>query len=92
MSVTAKITTLATNLRIRDDVRKLIDRAAKARGKTRSEFMIDASRRAAEETLLDEMLVRVDAKAFQHFVAALDRPPSGEGVRRLMSAPLPWVK
>jgi uncharacterized protein (DUF1778 family) len=92
MPVTAKTTTRATNLRIRDDVRGLIDRAAKARGKTRSEFMIDASRRAAEETLLDETLVRVDAKAFQHFVAALDRPPSSEGFRRLMSAPRPWAK
>ena len=36
------------NLRIREDVRILIDRAAKIRGKTRSDFMIDAAYRAAE--------------------------------------------
>ena len=36
------------NLRIREDMRILIDRAAKLRGKTRSDFMIDAAYRAAE--------------------------------------------
>ena len=39
--------TCAVNLRVRDDVRALIDRAAKTHGKSRSEFMIDAARRAA---------------------------------------------
>ncbi len=42
------------NLKVRDDVRVLIDRAAKAHGKTRSDFMIDAARRAAEDALLDQ--------------------------------------
>jgi uncharacterized protein (DUF1778 family) len=31
------------NLKVREDVRVLIDRAAKAQGKTRSHFMIDAA-------------------------------------------------
>ena len=78
------------NLRIREDVRILIDRAAKIRGKTRSDFMIDAAYRAAEDTLLDQTLVRVDAESFRHYLAILDQPPSGEGFARLMSAPKPW--
>lgn len=80
----------AVNLRVRSEVRALIDTAAKAQGKTRSEFMIDAARRAAEESLLDQCLVRVDQEAYQHFLDLLDQPPDGEGFERLMSAPKPW--
>ena len=78
------------NLRIREDVRMVIDRAAKIRGKTRSDFMIDAAYRAAEDTLLDQTLVKVDADSYQHYLAILDQPPSGEGFERLMNAPKPW--
>lgn len=82
--------THAVNLRIRSDIRSLIDRAAKAQGKTRSDFMIDAARRAAEESLLDQTLVRVDPKTYDRFLEVLDQPPSGEGFERLMSAAKPW--
>lgn len=85
-------TTHAVNLRVRDDIRGLIDRAARAQGKTRSDFMIDAARRAAEEALLDQTLVRVDADTYAHFLAVLDEPPSGHGFDRLMNAPRPWGK
>ncbi|TIR25716.1 MAG: DUF1778 domain-containing protein [Mesorhizobium sp.] len=78
------------NLRIREDVRIVIDRAAKIRGKTRSDFMIDAAYRAAEDTLLDQTLVKVDAESYQHYLDILDQPPSGEGFARLMNAPKPW--
>jgi uncharacterized protein (DUF1778 family) len=82
--------TQAVNLRVRSDIRSLIDRAAKSQGKTRSEFMIDAARRAAEESLLDQTLVRVDQKTYDYFLEVLDRPPSGDGFERLMSAKKPW--
>ena len=80
------------NLRMREDVKLIIDRAAKLRGKTRSDFMIDAAYRAAEDTLLDQALVKVDAQTYRHFLEILDNPPAGEGFDRLMSAPLPWQK
>lgn len=82
--------THAVNLRVRSDIRSLIDRAAKAQGKTRSDFMIDAARRAAEESLLDQTLVRGDPKTYNYFLEVLDQPPSGEGFERLMSAAKPW--
>ena len=82
--------TRPVNLRIRDDIRGLIDRAAKAQGKSRSEFMIDAARRAAEEALLDQTLVRVDQETYDHFLAVLDQPPGGTGFERLMKARRPW--
>lgn len=82
--------TRAVNLRIREDVRGLIDRAARAQGKTRSDFMIDAARRAAEDAILDQTLLRVDPESYRHFLAVLDTPPGGEGFERLMSASKPW--
>lgn len=82
--------TRAVNLRVRDEVRVLIDRAAKAKGKTRSDFMIDAARRAAEDALLDQTLVQVDPESYKHYLAVLDQPPGGEGFERLMNAPKPW--
>ncbi|TWB38082.1 type II toxin-antitoxin system TacA family antitoxin [Nitrospirillum pindoramense] len=78
------------NLRIREDVRRMIDRAAGLRGKTRSDFMIEAAYRAAEDTLLDQALVRVDVDSYGHYLAILDQPPGGEGFERLMKAPKPW--
>jgi uncharacterized protein (DUF1778 family) len=82
--------TRAVNLRVRQEIRDLIDQAARSQGKSRSEFMIDAARRAAEEALLDQTLVRVDRKTFEHFLAVLDQPPGGEGYERLMTAKQPW--
>jgi uncharacterized protein (DUF1778 family) len=89
-STTTDQQTHAVNLRIRTDIRALIDRAAKAQGKNRSDFMIDAARRAAEESLLDQALVRVDQATYGHFLEVLDKPASGEGFERLMSAAKPW--
>lgn len=82
--------TRAVNLRVREEVRVLIDRAAKAHGKTRSDFMIDAARRAAEDALLDQTLIQVDQQSYQHYLAVLDQPPHGDGLERLMNAPKPW--
>jgi uncharacterized protein (DUF1778 family) len=82
----------AVNLRVREDVRALIDRAATSQGKTRSDFMIDAARRAAEDELLDQRLIRVDQAGYDRFVEILDRPPDADGFVRLMNAPRPWVK
>jgi uncharacterized protein (DUF1778 family) len=82
--------TRPVNLRVRDEVRSIIDRAAQIRGKNRSEFMIEASLAAAEETVLDQTLVRVDSKSYQHFLKVLDQPPSSEGFARLMNVPKPW--
>ena len=77
----------AIKLWVREDVRDLIDQAAKGQGRSRSDFMIEAARRAAEESLLDRTLVRVDRQTYEHFLAVLDQPPGGEGFERLMRSP-----
>jgi uncharacterized protein (DUF1778 family) len=84
--------TCAVNLRVRPEIRSLIDRAAKANGKTRSDFMIDAARRAAEEAVLDQTLIRVDQATYDLFLEVLDQPPSGAGFDRLMRASKPWAQ
>jgi uncharacterized protein (DUF1778 family) len=81
----------AVNLRVREDIRSLIDRAARSQGKSRSDFMIDAARRAAEEALLDQTLIRVDQADFEKFIELLDTPPDAAKFARLMNAPRPWA-
>jgi len=84
------IKTHAVNLRVRSDTRSLIDRAARAHGKSRSDFMIEAARRAAEDALLDQTLVRVDQATYEHFLDVLDSPPAGKGFEKLMQVQVPW--
>ena len=79
------------NIRIKPAERQLIDQAAAAQGKSRSDFMLDAARRAAEDVLLDRTLLRVDAKAYDRFVALLDAPAQpNERLRKLLQTPAPW--
>ncbi|HYN79507.1 MAG TPA: DUF1778 domain-containing protein [Lamprocystis sp. (in: g-proteobacteria)] len=79
------------NLRIRPEERDLIDRAARASGKNRTEFILDATRRAAEDALLDQTLLRVGAEAFAAFQARLDAPPQpNERLRKTMQSVPPW--
>jgi uncharacterized protein (DUF1778 family) len=87
---TQETTTRAVNLRVREDIRDLIDQAARSQGKSRSEFMIDAARRAAEDALLDQTLIRVGQKTYKHFLKVLDQPPGGETYDRLMKVKKPW--
>jgi len=69
----------------------LIDRAAKLSGKNRTDFMLDAARRAAEETLLDRTLFVVSPEAYAEFLARLDAPPQpNERLRKTMQTPAPW--
>jgi len=86
---TAKRETL--NIRIKPEVRDLIDQAAKSRGKNRTDFILDSARIAAEETLLDQVIMTVSAKAFEQFQARLDMPPNpGKRLRQTMLTPAPW--
>ena len=79
------------NLRIKPEDRGLIDRAAKLTGKTRTDFVLEAARRAAEDALLDRTLFVVGPEAFDAFRARLDeRPHPNEKLRRALQSPVPW--
>ncbi len=79
------------NLRVTRRDRDLIDRAADALGKNRTEFMLEATRRAAEDALLDRTLFRLEPERFDAFQAALDAPAKPPmALRDLMVRKAPW--
>ncbi len=81
------------NLRIPARERSLIDRAAQSSGKTRTDFILGAARRAAEEALLDQTLFLVSRATYAKFLAMLDAPPKPSArLRRTMRATPPWSK
>lgn len=82
-----------TPLNIRATLRQraLIERAAKAVGKSRSEFMLDSSCREAEDVLLDRTYFTLTDEQFERLEAILDAPaPPTDELRALLKAPAPW--
>jgi len=81
------------NLRATPQQRSLIDRAAEALGKSRSDFMLEAARREAESVLLDRRYFALDSEAFKAFRERLDAPPTANPkLRRLLREKAPWDK
>jgi len=79
------------NLRIKAEQRSLIDWAARVRGQNRTDFILDAARQAAEETILNQTVISANPEAFAQFVALLDAPPRpSERLRKTMQTPAPW--
>ena len=82
---------VSINLRASRKQRSLIDRAAEALGKTRSDFMLETSCREAESVLLDRRYFALDAEAFKRFESMLDAPPAANPrLRRLLTERAPW--
>ncbi len=80
------------NLRISSVERNLIDRAAASVGATRTDFILGAARRAAEDALLDRAVLSVSPQAYAEFLARLDAAPlPNERLRKTMQAPAPWA-
>lgn len=81
------------NLRIKPDLRALIDRAADLSGRNRTDFVLSAARRAAEETLFDRTMFVVDSKTYAEFLARLDAPARPNArLRRSLETIAPWEK
>ncbi len=80
-----------SNVRIRASDRALIDQAAAVLNKSRTDFVIDAARRAAEDALLDRTLLTVSPEAYAAFLERLDAPPQpNDALVATMRAPAPW--
>lgn len=79
------------NLRIKPADRGLIDMAAKATGKTRTDFVLDAARDAAHTALLDRTDIRLSPEVYAEFVARLDAPATPNArLRKTLQTPPPW--
>ena len=81
------------SIRAKTRQRDLIDQAADRLGRSRSDFMLEAACRQAEDVLLDQSYFAVDAKRFAALQALLADPPApSERLRRTLKAPSPWGK
>jgi uncharacterized protein (DUF1778 family) len=81
------------NLRARTAQKDLIDRAAEAQGKNRTEFMLDAACEKAEQVLLDKTFFSLEAASYKRFVELLDAPiPHSERLVALLSSRAPWER
>ena len=80
------------NLRTPPEQRELIDRAARLQAKSRTEFMLEASREKAEQVLLDQVLFAASPKQFKAFVALMDAPLDNPALQRLLAKRAPWEK
>ena len=81
------------NLRASRRQKALIDQAAEALGRSRSDFMLDTVCREAEAILLDRRYFVLSEEAFKRFTTMLDKPPeSNPKLRRLLEARPPWER
>jgi uncharacterized protein (DUF1778 family) len=81
------------NLRVSRGQKVLIDRAANALGRNRSDFMLETACREAESVLLDRRYFNLPEDDFKRFTAMLDRPPANNPrLARLLRAKAPWDK
>jgi uncharacterized protein (DUF1778 family) len=79
------------NIRIKAEERGLIDRAARALGKTRTDFMLEAARRAAEDALLERAVFSATPAVYARFLARLDAPPRpNDRLRHTLATKAPW--
>lgn len=81
----------AINIRASARQRDLIDRAAHALNKSRSEFILETACREAQNVLLDQTFFQLDEEAFARFSAMLDAPREPtDALRKLLRTPAPW--
>lgn len=81
------------NLRASAEQKALIDRAAARLGKSRTEFMLDSARAAAENVLLDQRLFLLDEARHEAFAACLDAPVEpAASLKKVLTTQSPWER
>ena len=81
------------NIRVSRGQKLLIDRAARALDRNRSDFMLETACREAERVLLDRRYFSLTGEEFRRFTALLDRPPAANtNLARLLKTRAPWEK
>lgn len=79
------------NIRALVAQRTLIDMAAAVSHKSRSDFMLEAACREAENVLLDQRLFFLQDEEFDAFEAAMKAPVS-DAMKKLLATKAPWEK
>jgi len=85
---TADSKTQRWNMRVAEDVDAIVRLAAEQTDQPLTDFVVQAARVVAEDTLADRRVFRLDETAWDEFVELLDRParPIPELARLLSSA------
>ncbi len=79
------------SIRAKAGQRDLIDQAADRLGRSRSDFMLEAACRQAEEVLLDQTYFALDATGYAAFQKMLDEPPAPtDRLRHTLKVRAPW--
>jgi uncharacterized protein (DUF1778 family) len=82
---------ITISIRAKARQRDLIDQAAERLGRSRSDFMLEAACREAEDVLLDQIYFGLNSEAFGKFQDLLDHPPAPTNrLRRLLLTKAPW--
>ena len=81
------------NLRASVQARELIDSAAAAEGKNRTEFMLDSACHRAQEVLLEKRVFMLPSDKYDQLMQLLEAPPPPSGaLKRLLLGKSPWEK
>lgn len=83
--------TVVINLRATVQARDLIDSAAEAEGKNRTEFMLDSALRRAQEVLLEKRVFMLPPERYDAMMRLLESPGApSSGLKRLLLGKAPW--
>jgi uncharacterized protein (DUF1778 family) len=76
------------DLRLTPQAKQTLQAAAEYRQKSVTEFVLDSALVAAEDTLLEQRSIKLDAKQWANFIKALDAPPRQHPrLKRLLEEP-----
>lgn len=79
------------DLRITPAAKQMLQRAAHARNKSLTEFLLDSGLHAAHGALLDRQVFMLDPTQWDAFSRALDTPPQeNPGLRALLARKPAW--
>ncbi len=92
-STRSSLRNVTIQLRAKESQRYIIDRAAHALGKNRSDFLLETACREAEEILLDQRFFALSEENYNRFIQELDQDPSeNPKLKNLMLQKSPWDK
>ena len=79
------------DLRMTPAAKRTLQQAASVKNKTLTEFLLDIGLNAAFDTLADRRVFQLDAKRWDAFMTALDKPPKDNPrLRKLMARKPKW--
>lgn len=78
------------SMKILPSQKSIISQAARLKGKSLTEFMVENSVAAAENAILDQTLFALDSDAFEAFEKALDAPIDSGATKALLEVKAPW--